>query len=416
MHRIALVVAGVALMTACASSAPPPSPAARAALAPTGKLRAGINYGNFILAQKDPATGDSRGPAIDLTRELGKRLGVPVELVAYTAVGTMVDGAKAGAWDIAFLGSDPARAGEIDFTAAYLELEATYLVPANSRLRTIADVDQEGVRVTAPARANYELYLSRNLKRANLVRADNAEAAFKLLAEGRVEALAGLSQALVSLSEKLPGSRMIDGRFMAVPQSVGTPKGRDAGFVYLRAFVEEAKASGMVARSIQNTEDRLQPRGGAVPVEALRDELAPAGGNLRAQRIVRHHALEAPREPAHITVRRHERGDAVLRVVTAAPIVEGDEGGAAGHGLHRGHAEPLVPGRAEIDGAAAVEPGESFLGQVLMEFVVGKLLARRPHPKAHELHLRMLRPHRGHRLDAFPHALPCVVVMQHQHA
>ena len=253
MHRIALVVAGVALMTACASSAPPPSPAARAALAPTGKLRAGINYGNFILAQKDPATGDSRGPAIDLARELGKRLGVPVELVAYTAVGTMVDGAKAGAWDIAFLGSDPARAGEIDFTAAYLELEATYLVPANSRLRTIADVDQEGVRVTAPARANYELYLSRNLKRANLVRADNAEAAFRLLAEGRVEALAGLSQALVSLSEKLPGSRMIDGRFMAVPQSVGTPKGRDAGFVYLRAFVEEAKASGMVARSIQNT-------------------------------------------------------------------------------------------------------------------------------------------------------------------
>ena len=102
-------------MSACAS-VPPPSPAARAELAPTGKLRAGINYGNFILAQKDPATGDSRGPAIDLARELGKRLGVPVEIVAYTAVGTMVDGAKAGAWDIAFLGSDPARAGEIDFT------------------------------------------------------------------------------------------------------------------------------------------------------------------------------------------------------------------------------------------------------------------------------------------------------------
>ncbi len=252
MRRIVLALAGAALMSACASM-PPPSPAARAELAPTGKLRAGINYGNFILAQKDSATGDSRGPAIDLARELGKRLGVPVEFVAYTAVGTMVDGAKAGAWDIAFLGSDPARAGEIDFTAAYLELEATYLVPPNSRLRTIADVDQEGVRVAAPARANYELYLNRSLKRANLVRADNAEAAFKLLAEGRVEALAGLSQALVSLSEKLPGSRMIDGRFMAVPQSVGTPKGRDAGFAYLRAFVEEAKASGMVARSIQNT-------------------------------------------------------------------------------------------------------------------------------------------------------------------
>lgn len=252
MRRIVLALAGAALMSACAS-VPPPSPAARAELAPTGKLRAGINYGNFILAQKDPATGDSRGPAIDLARELGKRLGVPVEFVAYTAVGTMVDGAKAGAWDIAFLGSDPARAGEIDFTAAYLELEATYLVPPNSRLRTIADVDQEGVRVAAPARANYELYLSRSLKRANLVRADNADAAFKLLVEGRVDALAGLSQALGSLTEKFPGSRMIDGRFMAVPQSVGTPKGRDAGFAYLRAFVEDAKASGMVARSIQNT-------------------------------------------------------------------------------------------------------------------------------------------------------------------
>src|SRR5262249_61792728 len=122
------------------------------------------------------------------------------------------------------------------FTAAYLELEAAYLVPANSRLRTIADVDQEGVRVTAPARANYELYLSRTLKRANLVRADNAEAAFKLLAEGRVEALAGLSQALGSLTEKLPGSRMIDGRFMAVPPAGGTPKGPHPGVAHPRAL------------------------------------------------------------------------------------------------------------------------------------------------------------------------------------
>jgi polar amino acid transport system substrate-binding protein len=253
MRRIALALAGAALMTACASSTPSSDPAVRSELAPTGKLRAGINYGNFILAQKDPATGDSRGPAVDLARELGKRLGVPVELVSYTSVGTMVDGAKTNAWDIAFLGSDPARAGEIDFTAAYLELEATYLVPADSPLRTIADVDQSGVRVAAPARANYELYLSRNLQRATLVRAENGDAAFQLLAEGRVDALGGLRQALVSLSQKLPGSRMLDGRFMVVPQSVGTPKGRDASFAYLRAFVEEAKASGMIARSIQNT-------------------------------------------------------------------------------------------------------------------------------------------------------------------
>lgn len=253
MLRIALALASVALMTACASSAPPPSPAARADLAPTGTLRAGINYGNMILAQKDKATGESRGPAIDLTRELGKRLGVPVELVAYTSVGTMVDGAKAGAWDIAFLGADPARAGEISFTAAYLELETTYLVPAGSRLLTIADVDQAGVRVAAPARAAYELYLSRSLQRANLVRAKDGDAAIELLAQGKVEALAGLRQALVAVAEKMPGSRMLDGRFMAVQQAVGIPKGREAGLAYLRAFVEEAKASGLVAQSIEKT-------------------------------------------------------------------------------------------------------------------------------------------------------------------
>jgi polar amino acid transport system substrate-binding protein len=141
----------------------------------------------------------------------------------------------------------------MDFTAAYLELEATYLVPAGSRLLAVADVDQAGVRVAAPARANYELYLSRGLQRANLVRAENADAAFNLLVSGRVEALAGLRQALLPLTEKLPGSRILDGRFMAVQQSVAIPKGRDGGFTYLRAFVEDAKASGMVARSIEKS-------------------------------------------------------------------------------------------------------------------------------------------------------------------
>src|SRR5262249_62303105 len=121
---------------------------------PPATLRSGITYANSTLTTKVPPTRARRGTAIDLAPELGHPMRVPVEPVASTAVGIMVDGAKAGAWDIAFLGSDPARAGEIDFTAAYLELEATYLVPANSRLRTIADVDQEGVRVAAPARAN----------------------------------------------------------------------------------------------------------------------------------------------------------------------------------------------------------------------------------------------------------------------
>jgi len=238
---------------AASASTPQVPPPARAELAPAGTLRAGINYGNAILARKDPATGESSGVAIDLARELGLRLGVPVEIVAYDSVGTMVDGAKAGAWDIAFLGADPARAAEISFTAAYVELEATYLVPAGSPLRAIADVDRDGVRVAAPARAAYELFLSRSLQRARLVRAQGADAAVDLLVSGQVEALAGLRQALIAPAAKLPGSRILDGQFMAVQQAVGVPKGRDAGVTYLRGFVEEAKGSGLVARAIEKT-------------------------------------------------------------------------------------------------------------------------------------------------------------------
>ncbi len=238
---------------AARASTPQGPPPARAELTPTGTLRAGINYGNVILAKKDKATGESSGVAIDLARELGRRLGVPVEIVAYDSVGAMVDGAKAGAWDIAFLGADPARAAEISFTAAYVELEATYLVPAGSPLRAIADVDREGVRVAAPARAAYELFLTRSLQRATLVRAQDADAAVDLLVTGQVEALAGLRQALIAPAARLPGSRILDGQFMAVQQAVGIPKGRDAGITYLRGFVEEAKASGLVARAIEKT-------------------------------------------------------------------------------------------------------------------------------------------------------------------
>jgi polar amino acid transport system substrate-binding protein len=229
------------------------TPAIRSDLAPAGKVRAGINYGNFILATKDAATGESRGAAVDLARELAQRLGVPFEIVAHDTVAALVDAAKTGAWDIAFLGSDPVRETVMSFTAAYLEIEATYLVAAASPLRAVAEVDRAGVRVAAPARANYELFLSRNLKNAQLVQAPSADAAFDLLVTGTVDALAGLKQALIGYADRLPGSRMLDGRFMAVQQSIAVPKGRDAGLTYLRGFVEEAKASGLVARAIERT-------------------------------------------------------------------------------------------------------------------------------------------------------------------
>jgi polar amino acid transport system substrate-binding protein len=229
------------------------TPAVRADLAPTGKLRAAINYGNFILAQKDRATGESRGVAVDLATEVSRRLGVPLEIVAYDSVAIMGDAAPSGVWDIAFLGSDPAREALMGFTAAYLEIEATYLVPGTSTLRTAAEVDREGLKVAAPARANYELYLKRNLKRAELVSVQGGDAAFDLLATGKVDALAGLVQALLGLAPKLPGSRLVEGRFMGVQQSIAVPKGKDAGLAYLRRVVEDAKGSGLVARAIEKT-------------------------------------------------------------------------------------------------------------------------------------------------------------------
>ncbi|RPH78261.1 MAG: ABC transporter substrate-binding protein [Candidatus Rokuibacteriota bacterium] len=229
------------------------TPGIRADLAPTGALRAAINYGNFILATRDRATGQSRGVAVDLAREVARRLEVPLEIVAFDSVAVMGDAAPTGVWDIAFLGSDPQREMLMSFTAAYLEIEATYLVPGPSPLRTATDVDREGVRVAAPARANYELFLSRNLKRAQLVSTASNDAAFDLLATGQAEALAGLTQALHDRLPRLPGSRIVQGRFMGVQQSIAVPKGRETGLAYLRRIVEDAKASGLVARAIEAT-------------------------------------------------------------------------------------------------------------------------------------------------------------------
>jgi polar amino acid transport system substrate-binding protein len=223
----------------------------RSDLAPTGRLRVGINYGNPVLATRDPITEDLRGVAVDLARELGKRVGVPVELVGYEAAGKMVEGVKAGAWDVAFLAVDPGRAGEITFTAPYVEIEGTYLVPAGSLLRTIADVDRKGVRIGVSAKSAYDLFLGRSLQHAELVRASDPNAAFGLLVAEKVEAVAGVKQSLVTNAEKLPGSRVIEGRFMAIQQALGIPKGRDAGAKYLREFIEDAKGSGLVARAIE---------------------------------------------------------------------------------------------------------------------------------------------------------------------
>jgi polar amino acid transport system substrate-binding protein len=226
------------------------SPSVRSELAPTGKLRIGINYGNPVLATRDPRSGEIRGVAVDLAHELGTRTGLPIEVVAFESAGKMFEAVKTRKWDVAFLAIDPGRADEIDFTAAYIEIEGTYLVPSGSPFSTIADVDRKGVRIGVSAKSAYDLFLSRSLQHAELIRAPDPNAAFELIVTGRVEAVAGVKQHLVANAEKLPGSRVIEGRFMVIQQAVGIPKGREAGARYLRDFIEHVKASGLVARAI----------------------------------------------------------------------------------------------------------------------------------------------------------------------
>ena len=228
-----------------------PSAAARSELAPTGTLRVGINMGNFLLTAKDPKTGEPCGIAVDLGRELGRRLGVPVEILPYPSPGDLAGAAKSGVWDVGFLGAEPQRANEIDFTAAYVEIEATYLVPPGSPLKTIADVDRPGVRIAISAKSAYDLFLTRTLKNAQLIRETGADNVFKRFVDDKLEALASLKPRLVIDHDHLPGSRILDGRFTAVQQAAGTPKGRSAGAQYLREFIEDIKASGLVARTIE---------------------------------------------------------------------------------------------------------------------------------------------------------------------
>jgi len=227
------------------------SPPILSELAPTGILRVGINYGNPVLATRDPASGDLRGVAVDLARELGRRVDLPLELVAFESAGKMFDAVKAAAWDVAFLAIDPERADQISFTAPYIEIEGTYLVPSGSTVHALGDVDRAGVRIGVSEKSAYDLFLSRSLQHAQLVHAPDPNSAFELIVSGKVDVIAGVRQHLVANSQKLPGSRVLEGRFMSIQQALGIPKDRDAGAAYLRQFIEEVKASGLVDRVME---------------------------------------------------------------------------------------------------------------------------------------------------------------------
>jgi polar amino acid transport system substrate-binding protein len=222
-----------------------------AELAPGGVLRAAINMGNFLLVTGRSPSGDPTGVSPDMAAAIAARLGVPVKYIPYAKPGELADDAGKGLWDIGLIGAEPARAEKIEFTAAYAEIEATYLVPPGSPLKTIADVDKPGVRIAVSARSAYDLWLERNIKQAQLIRANGGPATIEMFVKDKLDAMAGLRPGLLTDIEKLPGYKILDGQFTAVQQAVGTARSNTAGAAFLKAFVEEAKASGMVASFIE---------------------------------------------------------------------------------------------------------------------------------------------------------------------
>ena len=244
--RFGGLLTALSLLVACATSR---SPALTAELAPTGKLRAGINFGNPILASKDSA-GQPRGVSVDLARELGKRLGVPVELVTFEAAGKVIDAIKAAQIDIAFVAIDPVRGADMLQTPPYVIIEGAYLVRNDSRIKTNAEVDRPGNRIAVGQGSAYDLYLTREAKAATLQRAPTSPTVVDFFLAQKLEVAAGVKQQLQADAKRLPGLRLLDGRFMVIQQAMGLPKGREAGAKYMTAFVEEMKASGFVAAAL----------------------------------------------------------------------------------------------------------------------------------------------------------------------
>jgi polar amino acid transport system substrate-binding protein len=235
-----------------AQSGPPPD--VLKDLAPTGKLRAAINFGNGVLAQRGP-NGEPQGVTPELATALAKRLGVPVEFVVYTAAGKVFAGVKENAWDIGFIAIEPVRAAEVEFTPPYVLIEGTYLVRKDSPLQDVADVDKPGIKIGVGLGSVYDLYLTRTLKYATLVRAPKGGAAGGIgpFVDEHLDAAAGVREPLDAYAKTHPEVRVMAGFFEEIRQAIGTPKGRTAGAAYLRAFVEDMKANGFIADALKRS-------------------------------------------------------------------------------------------------------------------------------------------------------------------
>jgi len=227
------------------------SSAVRAELAPTGVLRAGINLSNFLLVRGRTESGDPVGVAPDMARALADRLGVGVRYVPFPRPGELADAADQNVWDVGLIGAEPQRAEKIAFSPAYVEIAATFMVRAGSAIQSLADVDQAGVRIASTARAAYDLWLERNIRHAEVIRAPSIDNAYEIFISMNLDALAGLKPRLLSDVQTLPGARILEGQFAAVQQAIGTARSNQAGAAFIHSFVEEAKRSGLVASLIE---------------------------------------------------------------------------------------------------------------------------------------------------------------------
>jgi polar amino acid transport system substrate-binding protein len=249
MSKILITIISAILMASCASINQVPV-SALSELAPTGTLRAAINYGNPILATKNSTTGLPQGVSVDMSRELARRLDVPIQLVTYDSAGRVVADANAGKWDVAFVAIDPKRAESISFTSAHVVIEGAYLVEENSPIKKNEEVDREGIRIVVGAGSAYDLFLSRTLTQATIVRSPTSPTVVDMFLAEKYEVAAGVKQQLEADARRLPGLRLLDGRFMEIKQAMATHRGLDSGAKYLSEFVEEMKASGFVTRAL----------------------------------------------------------------------------------------------------------------------------------------------------------------------
>ncbi len=263
-HWVMTAILGLLLM-GCAGMGTAPTPEARQALAPTGKLRVGLQFGSPHNVIRDPLLGELKGVGFDLGKELARRMGVAFEPLFFPSVGALLESGKAGTWDVAFVGFSDERAKQWDFTAPHLEIEFGYLISGGSSISTMADVDQPGIRVAVQGKSQPEAFISRTLKNAAVIRASSLRRTLEMLKYGRADAIFSIKPSLFEASNELPGSRVLDGRLGVDLHAMAMPKGRDLGVAYARKFIEDAKSEGLVKAAIE----RAGMRGAVVAPAAV---------------------------------------------------------------------------------------------------------------------------------------------------